>query len=140
MADIKESKISLLYLAAETSKDGYDMLSDALDVDFDQAGETAEFLREYIGEYCHVSMSLFPHYVKPKFAFALIGSGSVNLQARDRQSPRLLVDSVGNAGAAAGYALTLFDDTLLVGASVKYIVRKSLNEEYTVFDITMFRG
>jgi len=136
LADITERRVSLLNLAAETSPDGYDMFSDALDVDFDSAEETASFLQSYIGEYSHVGLSFFPYYVKPGFAFALIGSGTMNLQARDRQSPKLIVDSVGDAGAALGYARSFFDDNLLVGAGVKYIMRKSLDEEYTVLDIT----
>ena len=136
LADITEKRISLLNLAAETSPDGYDMFSDALDVDFDSAAETGSFLQNYIGEYSHVGLSLFPYYAKPGLAFALIGNGTFNLQARDRQSPKLLVDSVQDAGAAVGYAHTFFDDNLLVGASVKYIMRESLDEEYTVLDIT----
>jgi len=136
LADITERRISLLNLAAETSPDGYDMYSDAFDVDFDSAAETAGFLQSYIGEYAHVNVSLFPYYAKPNLAFALIANGTMNLQARDRQSPKLLVDSVRDAGAALGYAHTFFDDSLLVGASVKYILRESLDKEYTVLDIT----
>jgi hypothetical protein len=136
LSDIPGKKISIFNPGIEISQGGYDMFNDALDVDLDSAEETAAFLREYIGEYNHFNLSFAPYYSKPNFAFALIGNVTSNLQARDRQSPRLIVDVIEDAGIAMGYARTFFDDNLLVGAGVKYIMRKSLDEEYTVLDIT----
>lgn len=136
LSDITEKKISILNLGIEISQSGYDMFNDALDVDFDSAEETASFLREYIGEYNHLNLSFLPYYSKPNFAFALIGTTTSNLQARDRQSPKLIIDVFEDTGIATGYARSFFDDNLLVGASVKYIMRRSLDEEYTVLDIT----
>jgi hypothetical protein len=136
LADISEKKISILNLGVEFGQGAYDMFDDALDVDLDNEQETVEFLRNYIGDYSHVGLSFFPYYSKPNFAFALIGIGTSNLQARDRQSPKLIIDVVEDVGAATGYARSFFDDNLLVGASVKYVVRRSLDEEYTILDIT----
>ncbi|MBN2298105.1 MAG: hypothetical protein JXM72_05900, partial [Deltaproteobacteria bacterium] len=135
LADISESRTSLLNLGAEVGKSAYSLFREARTVDFDNELETAEFLRDNIGEYCHTSVTFLPYYERPNFAFALIGTGSINFQARNRQYPKLVADAVGDAGAGAGYGHAFFDDSLLVGASVKFITRKSLDQEYTVLDI-----
>ncbi len=136
LADIREKRISIFPLEVEFGQNAYDIYSDALDVDFDNEEETAEFLRSYIGDYAHAGVNFVPSYSKPNFALALIGTFNSNLQARNLQSPRLIVETVTDAGVATGYALSFLDDNLLVGASAKYIFRRSLDEEYTVLDIT----
>lgn len=136
LADISGTRISVLSLDIETSSKGYSMLTDALDVDFDSVPETASFLRDYIGDYGHSAVSVFSSYSRPSFALGVIGTVKANLQARDFQYPKLMVDAVEDAGVCAGYAHPLLDGGLLVGAGVKYLFRRSLTEEYTVADIT----
>ena len=136
LADISGIRISVLSLEIETSSKGYDMLTDALDVDFDSVPETGSFLRDYIGDYGHSAVSVFSSYSRPNFALGVIGTVKANLQARDFQYPKLMVDAVEDAGVCAGYAHPLLDGGLLVGAGVKYLFRRSLTEEYTVADIT----
>jgi len=135
LADISENRVSLLNLGAEVGKRSYSLFREARRVDFDSELETAFFLRDNIGEYCHTSLTFLPYYERPNFAFALIGTSTINFQARNRQYPKLVIDAVGDAGVAAGYAHAFFDDNLLVGASLKFISRKSLDNEYTVVDI-----
>jgi len=136
LADITERRVSLLNLGVEFGRKAYNTIKDARGVDFEDESETAGFLRDHIGEYSHVGANLVPFYSRPNFAFALIGTTSVNLQARNRQYPKLVIDAVGDAGAAIGYAHAFLDNTLLVGASGKFITRKSLDKEYSVLDIT----
>jgi len=135
LADISESRVSILNINAEVGKRAYSLFREARTVDFDDEFETAAFLRDNIGEYCHTSVTFLPYYERPNFAFALIGTGTINFQARNRQYPKLVADAVGDAGAGVGYGHAFFDDSLLIGASVKFITRKSLDEEYTVLDI-----
>ncbi len=136
LADIKTNKLSILSLELESSTEAYNMLSDALDVDFDNDQETASFLRKYIGEYGHSSVTAFSSYIRPNFAFGVIGTVKANLQPRNFQYPDLNINIIEDAGVCTGYAYPFFDGNLLIGAGVKYLFRRSLDEEYTVAEIT----
>ncbi|MGI6395631.1 MAG: conjugal transfer protein TraF [Desulfomonilia bacterium] len=133
---IPDRRLVLLAVEAGVGQGAYDAYTDILDVDTDNELEVAQFLRDYIGEYSHASAAVFPYYIRPHFAFGIFGTANTNFIARNHQYPSLVIDSTADAGAALGYAHAFFDDALSIGASLKYVVRKSLNEEYTVPDIT----
>lgn len=133
---VPKQRITLLSVEAELGRDGYDAVTDALDVDTESEQEVASYLRDYIGEYTHAAAAVFPCYIRPHFAFGVFGTARANTMARNYQYPSLVVDCAWNAGAAAGYAHSLLDDSLSIGASVKYVHRESLTGEYTVPDIT----
>ncbi|MGC9324470.1 MAG: conjugal transfer protein TraF [Desulfomonilia bacterium] len=135
LADIKTRRSSILPLEIEVGENTYSLYRDALDVDFNNEQETAQFLRENIGERSHLGLYAFPHFSMPRFAFCLIGTARMDIEVRDRQYPKVLTDVVNDFGAGVGYAHPLFNGTVLVGASVKYIRRQSLDKEYTVLDI-----
>lgn len=133
---IQEKRISLLPIEAEISTGGYKAYKDALDVETANADESAAFLREYIGKYYHAAAAVFPHYERPHFAFGFFGTGKTNFIARNYQNPKLLVDSVGDAGVALGYAHSFLDDSISIGVSGKFVTRKSLSKEYSLPEIT----
>lgn len=136
LARIQDTRASIFPLEVEVSKNTLDIYRDARDVDFDNEEETADFLREYVGEMSHLGVSLFPSFSMPRFAFGLIGTARTDLEVRDLQYPRVDAHAVNDFGAALGYAQPLLDGTLSIGADLKYIRRQSLNREYTVLDIT----
>jgi hypothetical protein len=136
LADITEVRGVIFPLELEISDNAIDIYSDAKDVDFDDEKQTADFLREYIGERSHVSLNFVPNFSMPQFAFALIGTSNINLEVRDRQYPKIITDIISDVGAGVGYAHPLFENSLLLGGSLKYIYRNSLIKEYTVLDIT----
>lgn len=136
LADIRTIRASIFPLELELGEKAYDTYNDAADVDFDNEVETAGFLRENIGERAHLAVNLFPYYSMPRFAFGLIGTARIDLEVYDRQYPKVRTNVINDTGAGAGYAHPFFDDTLLVGASAKYINRQSLTEHYTILDIT----
>jgi hypothetical protein len=59
-----------------------------------------------------------------------------NLHVQDKQYPNLVVDSIGDGGICAGYAHPFFDGSLLVGSNMKYLFRRSLENEYSAADMT----
>jgi len=136
LSSIEEKKVTLLPVEVELSDGGYDAYKDALDVETENAQETSAFLREYIGKYYHSAVAVFPNYTRPHFAFGIFGTGKTNFISRDYQYPKLKVDSVGDAGAALGYAHSFLNDKLSFGASGKFVSRKSLEKEYTLPEIT----
>lgn len=136
LSHIPERKLVLLSIEAELGQGAYDAYTDALDVETENEQEVADFLREYIGDFSHAAAAVFPYYIRPHFAFGIFSTAKTNFIARNYQYPSIVIDSEGDAGAAIGYAHSLLDDNLSIGASLKYVVRKSLNKEYTVPDIT----
>ncbi len=136
LANIKDPRISAFNLDLEFGKNAYDFNKDALDMDLDNPEEVGKFLNDHVGDYGHLSASVFPNYIRPNFAFGIIGSAKSNPHVRDRQYPKLSMDVVEDIGACAGYAHSLFDDSLLIGSTLKYLYRKSIDREYTVADIT----
>ncbi len=136
LADIREPRASLLSMEVESNRMTYNMFQDAADCDFDDEAQTTSFLNKYMGDYGHAAVSSFPFYARPRFAFGLIGTVKTSLQVKNPQYPRLIVDGVEDAGVCAGYAFSLLDGSVLLGASAKYIMRRSVYGEYTLPDIT----
>lgn len=122
-------------LELEISDYSYDIYQDAVDTDFNSEEETAMFLRDHVGELAHFGLSVVPSYSMPRFAFCAYGIGRTNMEAHDMQYPKLAVEAVGDLGLGAGYAHPFLDDSLLVGASLKFDMRQSLSQVYTVTDI-----
>jgi hypothetical protein len=135
LADIGSVRAPIFPLEVEVTDNTYSMYKDAADVDFDSELETAKFLRDNVGELAHLNISLVPSYSMPRFAFCVFGTGRVNMEAHDLQYPKLEVQVINDYGLGAGYAHPLLDDSLFIGASLKYVFRQSLTEEYTVTDI-----
>ncbi len=136
LARIKNIRASLFPLDLEVGEKAYDIYRDAADVDFDDEAETAEYLRNNVGERAHIGLNLFPYYSMPRFAFGLIGTARMDLEVFDRQYPRLQTHVISDMGGTVGYAHPLLDGILSIGASVKYVHRQSLVKQYTVLDIT----
>jgi hypothetical protein len=136
LADIKETQLSPVGIEIESDRGGYRFTDDVLKLNFDNSNKVAQFLQGHIGDFGHVAASFFPNYSSPDFAFGLIGSAKSNLQVRDRQFPKLVVDAIGDGGVCTGFAHSLLDNNLLVGANLKYLYRESLEHEYTISDMT----
>lgn len=137
LADVPGQKTTLLSLEMEMSEDGVSAFKDALDVNFDDPNETADFLRDYIGDNNHAGIAVFPHFEKPNFAFGVFGIARTDFSAHDYQFPKLEIQSVNDVGAAAGFARSFLDDSLSLGATGKLVMRKSLNRVYTLPEIFM---
>ncbi len=132
---ITEKKLTLISVEAEESQGGYEAFKDALDIDTENSQETADFLRDYIGDYKHAAASSFIRYERPSFAFGIFGTAKYNFMARDYANPKLIVDDVQDIGGGIGYAHPFLENKLSLGASAKYVSRKSLNREYSLIDL-----
>jgi aromatic ring-cleaving dioxygenase len=127
---------SILPIDIEVGKNSLEIYRDASDVDFDNETETAEFLRDHIGDRAHLAVNLFPYFSMPRFAVGIIGTARADMEVHDRQFPRVYTHMVNDLGLAIGYAHPLLEDRLSVGGSLKYVHRQSLVENYTVVDIS----
>jgi hypothetical protein len=136
LANINSITVSIFPLEVEVGKNTIDVYRDASDVDFGDPEETTEFLRKYVGDQSHLGLYLFPYYSMPRLAFAIFGTARADLEVQDMQYPRVDAHAVSDIGAGFGYAQPLLDDTLSLGASLKYDHRESLDHVYTVLDIT----
>jgi len=136
LADIKNMRASIFPIEIEIGENAYDMYNDALDIDFDNEVETAEFLRANMGEKAHFALQTLPSFSMPRFAFCLVGTARTDLEVMDRQYPKLSTSVINDLGIGAGYGHPFLNNNLLVGGSLKYIKRQSLVEKYTVLDIT----
>jgi hypothetical protein len=136
LADNEKIRASIFGLEIEMGKNAYGLYKDALDVDFGNVAESAQFLRDYMGERSHLGLAIVPSFAMSRFALAVFGTARSDLEVRDRQYPKIDVDVVSDFGFGAGYAHPIMENTLLVGASAKYVHRQSLTQEYTVADIS----
>ena len=136
LADIENIRVSIFGLEIESGKNTVGLIKDALDTDFGNATESAQFLRDHMGDRSHFGLAIVPSYSMPRFAVTVLGSGRMDLDVRDRQYPKLDVNVISDIGLGAGYAHPFLDNSLLVGASAKYIHRQSLTQEYTVADLS----
>jgi hypothetical protein len=123
----------------EISKGTIDMINDAQDTDFDDTGETTDFLRDYVGETQHVRAALYPHVGFNVFNLGAmvgaIGQGTVDLEVRNPVWPEAHIDMTVDTGLLGGVGGKLPLTGLRAGASLKMISRDSLSEVYTATDI-----
>lgn len=136
LADIDSIRASIFGLEVEAGKYTQSLIQDALDTDFGNEMESAQFLRDHMGEQSHLGLAIVPSYSMPRFAVTFIGAGRMDLEVRDSQYPKLDVGVISDFGAGAGYAHPFLEKNLLVGASAKYIYRQSLVQQYTVADLS----
>ncbi|HOM29591.1 MAG TPA: hypothetical protein PLS81_09050 [Deltaproteobacteria bacterium] len=136
LADVKSSTVNLPLPQAEFNNKAFDMFTDFNDTDFDSTSETGSFLRKNLGDTGHAAVSFFPSYLRPRFAFGILGSARADLTSKNPVYPVLEVETVQDAAVCAGYALPAVGEDLLLGVGVKYLFRRSLDREYTVSDIT----
>jgi hypothetical protein len=136
LADIDSIRASIFGLEIEMGKNTVSVLKDALDTDFGNESESAQFIRDHMGDRSHLGLAIVPNYSMPRFAVTVIGTGRMDLDVRDRQYPKLDVNVINDIGLGAGYAHPFLEDSLLIGASAKYIHRQSLAQEYTVADLS----
>jgi hypothetical protein len=136
LADIDSIHASVFGLEIEIGENSWGLIKDAMDTDFGNAAESAQFLRDHMGDRSHLGIAIVPSYSMPRFAVTILGTGRMDLEVRDSQYPKLDVNVVSDTGLGAGYAHPFLDNTLLVGASAKYIHRQSLTQEYTVADLS----
>jgi hypothetical protein len=136
LADIDSIHASVFGLEIESSKNTTGLIKDALDTDFGNEAESAKFLRDHMGDSSHLGLAIAPNYSMPRFALTILGTGRMNLDVRDRQYPKLDVNVISDIGLGAGYAHPFLENSLLIGASAKYIHRQSLTQEYTVADLS----
>ncbi|HOJ13664.1 MAG TPA: conjugal transfer protein TraF [Deltaproteobacteria bacterium] len=135
LASIEKVSVSFFPLEFEISENTLDLYGDAMDVDSDSEQEVAEFLRSHMGDRARLAVNLFPHYSMPRFAFGVLGTVRADTEIHDRQYPKAVIHGVNDLGIGAGYAHPLLDETLLLGASAKFIRRQSIMEEYSAVDI-----
>ncbi len=135
LALVEKSIVSFFPLEMEISQKTLDMYGGARDVDFDSEQETAEFLRDHMGDQARIAFNLFPHYARRRFAFGLIGTFRLDSEVHDRQYPRIGIHGVSDLGFCAGYAHPILEERLLVGASAKLVRRRSIAAEYSAADI-----
>jgi hypothetical protein len=136
LARADRARLSVLPLEVEVGDNTLDMYEDSTDVDFDDPSETAEFLRSHVGDRAHLGVNMFPYFSMPRFAFGIFGTARADFEAQDMAYPKLYTNVVSDAGAGIGYARPFLDDSLSLGASLKFDHRESLSKVYTVMDIT----
>lgn len=142
LSDVKEKKASILSIEVELSRNGFQAFKDGFDLDTENPVETASFLRDYIGDYNHASISTFPNLVEPNFAFGFFGSIKEDFIAHNYQFPKLDMSHIEDAGIAVGGSRSFYDDNLSLGVSGKLAMRRSLEKEYTLPEIAQddFQG
>jgi hypothetical protein len=139
LSEISTLQLGIFNPLIEASKGTIDMLNDAQDTDFDDIGETTDFLRDYVGEHEHARVALFPHVGFNVFGFGAmvggIGQAAVDLEVRNPVWPEAHIDMVVDTGLVGGAGGRLPLTGLRAGASIKMISRDSLEEVYTATDI-----
>ncbi len=139
LSEISTLQLGIFNPLIEVSKKTIDMVNDAQDTDFDDTGETTNFLRDYVGEHQHARAALFPHVGFNIFGFGAmvggIGQATVDLEVRNPVWPEAHIDMVVDKGLLGGVGGKLPLTGLRAGASIKMISRDSLEEVYTATEI-----
>jgi len=124
-----------LPLVAETSNSNVDIYDEVQDIDFDSTTETTDFIRRHLGETADFRLGLVPNFVKKNFGLALLAQAKTSLRFDNAAFPETSVRAQGTGSAHVALAHSFLDDTLSVGATVKYIQAATLDETYTAQQI-----
>ena len=129
--------LAILNPLIEISENSSKVFKEAKDTDFENTSETADFLRDRIGEHQHGRVALFPNVYFHNFGIGLFGSVTVDAEIRDRQSPKVDLDIALDVGLLVSGARGFLEDSRLkVGLTGKLINREALDKTYSVADIT----
>jgi len=139
LSNLPKFKMGLLNPLFEASKKSVDLISEVQDTNMNDTGEVTNFLRSRVGEHHHVRVSLFPHIgfniAKTGVMIGALGQGVADAEVRNPVFPQANIDIIGDIGVLAGVGFKLPVTGLRVGASGKFISRRSLSEVFTAADI-----
>ncbi len=132
--------VSIFNPLIDIGSDSLDLIGDAADVDFNSTEETADLMRDYVGEYQYIRCRLFPHAA---FNVADVGAmvgvlGQFRLEADvwNPVWPELYVDRVTDYGLMGGMGWKLPFTGLKAGWALKLLAREHLQAVYTATDIS----
>ncbi len=95
-------------------------------------GETlSERFEPFLGKPLALQGGVFPYVATPNFVGGVYDSLDFSLQFRDPVYPRLEIQARNDYGIVTGYGQSLFNKKLTLGASIRLIRRKIIQENLT---------
>ncbi len=136
LSQIKGFGLGILNPQVEVSDESIDLFSDFQDVDMDDSAAVADMMRKYIGDNNHIKLAT-DTYLGFKAGNAgimvdAIAQANVNMRIRNPVWPEAQIDAITDYGVMLGAGIPVPGVSgLSVGATLKAIVRNSLNVVYT---------
>lgn len=136
LASIQGFTLGLLDPTVGVSENTVDLYNDFEDIDSDDVTEVAELMREYVGENNHVDAAFDLHLgFKVKDAGVMItaiGQSASNIRIRNPVNPEAQITSINDYGGVLSMGVSVPGiKGLKLGASLKAVCRRSLNEFYS---------
>ncbi len=119
----------------EITKDSIDLYKDLKDIDSNDTTQVTELLNRFIGEHQHLRTSLFPNVVFHNFGIGVLGQATLDTEIRNKANPVVTVDAKVDVGLLASAAYDLYDKTIQIGVTGKYIQRRGVVDTFTAVDI-----
>jgi hypothetical protein len=136
LSQIKVFSLGILNPQVEASENSVDLFNDMSDIDKDDSGAVADVMRKYVGENNHIKVTteIYSGFRAGSAGVMVsaLGQATADIRIRNLVNPVAQINAVADYGVIVGAGMDLpFVNGLKVGATLKGISRRSLNEEYT---------
>ncbi len=135
LTDTEEGKVELINPKIDVSTNTLDFQKDASNL---QTGDTAgavDMMRKYIGKHQHLAATVFPNYTRHNFEIGFLYKVGLDAEVNSPSYPVLQADLKNDAGVFVALSHSFLDDSLRLGATLKYIQHQRFYKEYTAVDI-----
>lgn len=127
--------VEILNPLVEISENSLNLYKDLKGIDPNNTTQVTDFLNRFIGEHQHIRAAFFPNIFFHNFAIGALGQATLDAEIRNRADPKVFTDAKVDVGALASVAYGLFDKTLQIGATGKFIQRRGILKTFTAVDI-----
>lgn len=135
LADTEEGKVELLNPKIDVSTNTLDFQKDASDLKTGDTAGAVDMMRKYIGKHQHLAATEFLNYTRHNFEIGGLAKVGFDAEVNSPSYPVLQADLVNDTGVVIALAHSFLDDSLRLGATLKYIQHKRFYKEYTAVDI-----
>ena len=129
--------MGILNPEAGLSKESIDLYRDIKDVEGTDTTQVINLLQKHVGEHVHARATLFPHVYLHNFAIGVLGQGTMDLEVRNPAFPEAVSDVKVDAGGVVGGAIGLWDRTVQLGVTGKYVQREGIKRTFQPTDIVV---
>ncbi|MBI3608504.1 MAG: hypothetical protein HY207_11110 [Nitrospirae bacterium] len=129
--------VGILNPEGAASKESLKLYHDIKGVEGTNTTQVIDLLQKHVGEHVHAGAALFPHVYLHNFAIGVLGQGTMDIEVRNPAFPEAVTDVKADAGGVVGGAIGLWDQTVQLGATGKYVQREGIKRTFQPTDIVV---
>ena len=139
LAKLKTWSLEILNPYIEISKSVVSIYQDISDLTSGSSRDTSavlDILETYTGKTNHIGLGLRPYLLLPKFGLGI--ATDLDSSVSFHRYPSIYLHFGAIITMPIGYAISLLDDRLQLGATIKFIGKNRIEHEFSIQDLEVF--